>query len=459
MHPYIQGERCWRHVESLAMGGTIGAALFLGSGPGLQTQHSSVIAACSLAGVLVFAIMRLTAAVSGSGSARAPFANSPPRAFGVTLTCLGAWSCWLAILLAAMAELTAAAVLVHSRLPRVPPGVTESAVLVALYGIDRLAVRLSPEFRFWMACMKVTALAAVRALRARKVPVRLAKISTFACFVVLGTVVLVVAVLMGPPHVDLLPFWSSHNSLSSRVLGALADFHGDFIGLAWLELVGWTLASTRGLGRTPPHEALSFGRVLIFYLGTLIAAMIALPPTGLTASTSSPWLVAVKGLWPPTLALMSAVLICALLLSTQFMIRGAAQVLRSMADSRRTPAPLGSRDVRGGSMALSTAAISATLLLNCFMPARALGILITAAAVTIAVSFALSVLRLPRSPLVTRVPPPGPLRDRACTDKEIESTNPPHAPHARVQSSTRHSGPRVTPLVRIRSSDVRRSPC
>lgn len=318
MQPPIQRARSCRDIEFLAMGGTIGAAWFLGSSPGLHTPNSTVIAAYSLAGVLVFAIERFMAAVSGSQSARGPC--------GATVTFLSTWSCWLTILLAAMAELTAVGVLVHSRLPRVPPWITESAILCALYGIDVLAVRMSPELRFWMACIKVMALAAFRAASERKVLAGLARIST--------------------------------------------------------------------LGRTPRREALSFGRVLIFYLGILVAAMIALPPTALIASTTSPWFFAIKGLWPPTLTLMSAVLICALLSSTQFMIRGAAQVLRSLADSRRTPAPPGSREVRGGSMAPATAVVSVTLLLNCYIPARALGILIIAATGTIAVNFALFVLRL-----------------------------------------------------------------
>jgi L-asparagine transporter-like permease len=354
MRPPIQSERSCRDVEFLAMGSAIGAAVFLGPGPGLHTQNSTVIAAYSLASVLAFAIMRLKAAASGSESAR-----------GVTVTFLGAWSGWLAILLAAMAELTAVGVLVHSRLPRVPPWMTELVALFALYGIERLAVRMSPELRFWMVCLKVMMRAAFGASGERKVLAELAV------------------------------------------------------------------------------------RVLIFCLGTLIAAMIALPPTAIVASTN-PWFVAVRNLWPPTLTIMSAVLICALLSSTRFMIRGAAQVLRSLTDSPRTPAPLGSRDVRGGSMALSAAAISVTLILNYYVPARALGMLVTAVTVTIAVSFALFVLRL----ALNR--PPHPPRDRASTPRGDRSTNP---PDARVLSSTRRSDHRVTPLGRIRSSDVRRSPC
>jgi L-asparagine transporter-like permease len=339
------------------MGGTIGAALFLGPGPRLHTQNSTVIAAYALAGVLVFAIMGLMTAVAGRESGRGPC--------GVTVTFLGAWSGWLAVLLAAMAELTAVGLLIHSWLPRVPPWITESAVLCALYGIDWLAVRMSPELRFWMVCLKVMTRAAFRASGERK------------------------------------------------VLAGLAV------------------------------------RVLNFCLGTLIAAMIALAPTAIVPSTS-PWFVAVRNLWPPTLTIMSVVLICALLSSTRFMIRGAAQVLHSMANNRRTPAPLGSREVRGGSMALTTAAISVTLLLNYYLPTRALGILITAATVTIAVSFALLVLRLALSR------PPHPPRDRASTPQGDRSTNP---PDARVLSSTRRSDHRVTPLGRIRSSDGRRSPC
>lgn len=438
MRPPIESERSCQDIEFLAMGGTIGAALFLGPGSHLHTQNSTVIAAYALASVLVFAIRGLMTAVSARGPC------------GVTVTFLGAWSGWLAVLLAAMAELTAVGVLVHSRFPRVSPWITESAVLCALYGIDWLAVRMSPELRFWMACLKVMTRAAFRAASERKLLAGLVRIGTFAGLAVLGAVVLVVAVLIGLPQVDPLPSWLRDNSISSGMLTALADFHGDFIGLAWLELVGWTIATTGRLGRAPPREALSFVRILIFYLGTLIAAMIALPPTAIMASTS-PWLVAARSLWPLTLTLLSAVLICALLSSTQFMTRGAALVLQSMADSRRRPAPLGSRDVRGGSMALTTAALSVTILVNCYIPARALGILITAAIVTIAVSFALFVLRL----ALDR--PPHPPGDRASTPRQGDRSTSPS--DARAPSSTRRSDHRVTPLERIRSSDVRRSPC
>lgn len=145
-----------RHIELIALGGTIGVGLFMGAASTLKWAGPSVLLAYLIAGLFVFFIMRAMGEmlylepVAGSFAVYAHKYISPY--FGY-LTAWGYWFMWIAV---GISEITAIGVYVQFWFPNIPqwlPAITGVAI-VALANLA--AVRLYGELEFWFAMIKVT---------------------------------------------------------------------------------------------------------------------------------------------------------------------------------------------------------------------------------------------------------------------------------------------------------------
>ncbi|MFI8416152.1 bifunctional threonine/serine APC transporter ThrP [Serratia sp. NPDC078593] len=145
-----------RHIELIALGGTIGVGLFMGSASTLKWAGPSVLLAYIIAGLFVFFIMRsmgemlFLEPVAGSFAVYAHKYMSPY--FGY-LTAWGYWFMWIAV---GISEITAIGVYVQFWFPAIPQWLP-ALIAVAMVALANLAaVRLYGELEFWFAMIKVT---------------------------------------------------------------------------------------------------------------------------------------------------------------------------------------------------------------------------------------------------------------------------------------------------------------
>jgi AAT family amino acid transporter len=145
-----------RHIELIALGGTIGVGLFMGSASTLKWAGPSVLLAYIIAGLFVFFIMRsmgemlFLEPVAGSFAVYAHKYMSP---FFGYLTAWGYWFMWLAV---GISEITAIGVYVQFWFPEMPQWLP-ALIAVAMVALANLAaVRLYGELEFWFAMIKVT---------------------------------------------------------------------------------------------------------------------------------------------------------------------------------------------------------------------------------------------------------------------------------------------------------------
>lgn len=145
-----------RHIELIALGGTIGVGLFMGSASTLEWAGPSVLLAYIIAGLFVFFIMRsmgemlFLEPVAGSFAVYAHKYMSPY--FGY-LTAWGYWFMWIAV---GISEITAIGVYVQFWFPAIPQWLP-ALIAVAMVALANLAaVRLYGELEFWFAMIKVT---------------------------------------------------------------------------------------------------------------------------------------------------------------------------------------------------------------------------------------------------------------------------------------------------------------
>jgi GABA permease len=148
----------------IALGGAIGAGLFVGSGVVIKAAGPAAVVSFSITGLLIVLVMRMLGemayALPTVGSfyeyARIAFADRP------TLSALAGfltgWMYWYFWVMVVAMEAVASAALVHFWLPDVPGWLISLTLLVTLTLTNLISVKSFGEFEFWFASIKVAAI-------------------------------------------------------------------------------------------------------------------------------------------------------------------------------------------------------------------------------------------------------------------------------------------------------------
>src|SRR5579863_6395927 len=150
-----------RHIQLIALGGTIGVGLFLGSAGAIHKAGPGLLMSYLVGGTAIFFIMRALGElltyrpVAGSFASYAEEFVSPFAGF------VTGWSYWFMWIVTAMAELTAIGIYVHFWLPQAPQWLPGLCALAVLYLTNTLAVRVYGELEFWFALLKILTIVAL----------------------------------------------------------------------------------------------------------------------------------------------------------------------------------------------------------------------------------------------------------------------------------------------------------
>ncbi|OEV31568.1 amino acid transporter [Streptomyces nanshensis] len=149
-----------RHLSMIALGGVIGAGLFVGSGAGIAAAGPSIVLAYAASGLLVMLVMRMLGEMSAANPASGSFSVHAERALGPWAGFTAGWIYWVLLCVAIATEATAAADIVTQWMPGTEPWMWV-ALFMALFCLTNLvAVRNFGETEFWFAALKVFAITA-----------------------------------------------------------------------------------------------------------------------------------------------------------------------------------------------------------------------------------------------------------------------------------------------------------
>jgi L-asparagine transporter-like permease len=147
-----------RQLNMIAIGGVIGAGLFVGSGTAISAAGPAVLLAYIGVGAVVFLIMRMLAELAVASPDSGSFATYATRAFGpwagVTVSSLYTYS-WVVVI---GFEATAGAAIVHGFLPAVAPWAAALVFMLVFTLTNLVSARAFGEFEFWFALIKVVAI-------------------------------------------------------------------------------------------------------------------------------------------------------------------------------------------------------------------------------------------------------------------------------------------------------------
>ncbi|HXR20624.1 MAG TPA: amino acid permease [Steroidobacteraceae bacterium] len=153
-----------RHMTMIALGGVIGAGLFVGSGVVIKAAGPAAVVSFVITGMLVLLVMRMlgemAAALPAVGSfyeyARLAWSDRPQ--VGELAGFLTGWMYWYFWVIVVAMEAVAGAGLIRLWLPNEPTWSISLALLLLLTLTNLVSVKSFGEFEFWLASIKVAAI-------------------------------------------------------------------------------------------------------------------------------------------------------------------------------------------------------------------------------------------------------------------------------------------------------------
>ncbi|MEU1803347.1 amino acid permease [Streptomyces sp. NPDC019937] len=148
-----------RHLSMIAIGGVIGAGLFVGSGAGIAAAGPAILLSYALVGALVVLVMRMLGEMAAADPVSGSFSSYADRALGRWAGFTIGWLYWFFWVVVLAVEATAGAAILTGWVPAVPQWAWALIVMVVLTATNLFSVGSYGEFEFWFAGIKVVAIA------------------------------------------------------------------------------------------------------------------------------------------------------------------------------------------------------------------------------------------------------------------------------------------------------------
>ncbi|MDU2064307.1 MAG: amino acid permease [Sporomusaceae bacterium] len=144
-----------RHIELIALGGTIGVGLFMGSASTIKWAGPSVLLAYALAGLAMFVVMRIMGEMLYLEPVTGSFATYGHKYIGPWAGYITAWCYWFLWVTVGMSEVTAFGIYMNYWFPDLPQWIPALVGVAIVAGANLAAVKFYGEFEFWFAIIKV----------------------------------------------------------------------------------------------------------------------------------------------------------------------------------------------------------------------------------------------------------------------------------------------------------------
>jgi len=144
-----------RHIQMIALGGTIGVGLFMGSASAIQWTGPSVLLAYGIAGIFIFFIMRAMGEMLYMEPSTGSFATFGYKYIHPLAGYLTAWSNWFQWVIVGMSEIIAVGTYMQYWYPELPAWIPGLIAMVILGVANFISVKSFGEFEFWFAMIKI----------------------------------------------------------------------------------------------------------------------------------------------------------------------------------------------------------------------------------------------------------------------------------------------------------------
>ncbi|MFI5659214.1 amino acid permease [Streptomyces sp. NPDC051684] len=310
-----------RHLSMIALGGVIGAGLFVGSGTAIAAAGPSIILAYAISGALVMLVMRMLGEMAAAYPASGSFSVHAERGIGPWAGFTAGWSFWFLLCVAVGLEGIGAAGIVHGWVPGVPEWAWV-ALFMLLFTVTNLsAVKNFGEFEFWFAALKVGAI---------------------VLFLVIG----ILAILGVLPDVEApgMSNLTGHGGfLPNGTEGLIVGLLASVFAYGGLETVTIAAAeSEHPIQGVAKAVRTAMWRIALFYVGSMAVVVVLLPWTAKEIPTKGPYVATLDYLGVPAAGqIMNVVILVALLSAMNANIYGASRMASSLVARGMGPKVIG----------------------------------------------------------------------------------------------------------------------
>ena len=144
-----------RHIQMIALGGTIGVGLFMGSASTIKWTGPSVMLAYAIAGIFIFFIMRAMGEMLYMEPSTGSFATFGHKYIHPLAGYMTAWSNWFQWVIVGMSEIIAVGAYMQYWFPDLPAWIPGVIAMVILGAANLISVKSFGEFEFWFAMIKI----------------------------------------------------------------------------------------------------------------------------------------------------------------------------------------------------------------------------------------------------------------------------------------------------------------
>ena len=246
-----------RHVQLIAIAGTIGTGLFLGAGRSLSLTGPSIILVYLLTGGFMYLMMRAIGEMLYMDPDQHTFINFITKYLGKGWGYFSGWSYWVSLIFLGMAEITAVSNYVQLWFPDWPAWQIQIVFLALLSCVNLIAVKVFGEVEFWFGMIKIITILAL-----------------------IATGVFMVMTNFETPagHASLTNITNGFQMFPKGWVKFVMAFQMVFFAYQAIEFVGITTSETANPRQVLPKAIKEIPiRIVIFYVGALVAIMAIFP--------------------------------------------------------------------------------------------------------------------------------------------------------------------------------------
>lgn len=246
-----------RHVQLIAIAGTIGTGLFLGAGRSLSLTGPSIILVYMLTGAFMYLMMRAIGEMLYMDPDQHTFINFITKYLGKGWGYFSGWSYWVSLVFLGMAEITAVSNYVQLWFPNWPAWQIQIIFLALLSCVNLIAVKVFGEVEFWFGMIKIVTILAL-----------------------ITTGIFMVTTNFETPagHASLTNITNGFQMFPNGWVKFVMAFQMVFFAYQAIEFVGITTSETANPRQVLPKAIKEIPiRIVIFYVGALLAIMAIFP--------------------------------------------------------------------------------------------------------------------------------------------------------------------------------------
>jgi amino acid transporter, AAT family len=341
-------------MAMVAVGGSIGTGLLLGSAAAMEIAGPAVILSFLLAGCISWAVTMALGELSSAHPAAGSFGLYADLYLGPWAGFISRAGYWVAISVSVGANLIASATYMRYWFPTVP-----ALVWIALFSLLLIVVNLRSvgdygRFEFWFAMVKLV---------------------TMVTFIIIGGMLLVGGRVPAQ-------YTAQGGFFPRGVLAPLLAMTFALYTFGGIEMVAITTGESRSPAEIPRAVSLTFITLAAVYLGAIVV-LVGVMPWNRVGVTESPFVTVFRTVGiPAASSLMSFVILTAALSGANANLYSASRMLFSLARKGWAPAPLGRLNAAGSpqlALVASSYGIVVAVLLERWAPRNAFVYILTGA--------------------------------------------------------------------------------